>query len=426
MPVPSTLNHDDYRDGTNDQIYLMTKDDWNNVFANLKDQGAPETTFAGFRKFQTQDSMTLKDAMNFIKLKSADKDEILKLLFGDAKFEKFNFLPVSKFVLPVNKANALKAGIIEAKDLPETLNQITIDYKSNSMFKNNLLMLDILANFDWKRPINFSSGGIYDPENIFYLGDYLQYDGFSYRLVPIETPEREDGEMGRVDANSLYKTIKNFKWGNFKDLKVHFDETCTQNIVSYRGSVSRAAEALSLSGQNAKAVELLDLVSKEIPVAKYDDPRSLSSIVYGYIVSGQEQKGLKLAEELKKGIFTEYDYYNSLSPSEQRFVARQMRTKPMEYSLIVGAVSDAYKKIGQSEKGYDYLVKSIEPIDKRFNTFVKDLQTMGKEKAIKQSENVQKITPFYTYIFDVMKPYDSTYAKEKEEQITSAIIKATQ
>ena len=81
-------------------------------------------------------------------------------------------------------------------------------------------MLNILANFDWKRPINFSSGGIYDPENIFYLGDYLQYDGFSYRLVPIETPEREDGEMGRVDANSLYKTIKNFKWGNFKDLKL--------------------------------------------------------------------------------------------------------------------------------------------------------------------------------------------------------------
>ncbi|KIA90356.1 glycosyltransferase family 117 protein [Kaistella jeonii] len=426
MPVPSVLNHDDYRDGTNDQIYLMTKDDWKNVFANLKDQGAPETTFAGFRKFQTQDSMTLKEAMNFIKTKSEDKDEILKLLFGDAKFEKFNFLPVSKFIMPVNKANAVKSGTIEAKDLPDVVDQITIEYKSNSMFKNNLLLLDILANFDWKRPINFSSGGIYDPENIFYLGDYLQYDGFSYRLVPIKTTEREDGEMGRVDANSLYKTIKNYKWGNFKDLKVHFDETCTQNIVSYRGSVSRAAEALSLSGQNAKAIELLDLVSKEIPVVKYDDPRSLSSIVYGYIISGQEQKGLKLAEELKKGIFTEYDYYNSLSPGEQRFVARQMRTKPMEYSLIVGAVSDAYKKIGQQEKGYSYLVKSIEPIDKRFNIFVKDLQTMGKEKAIKQSENVQKITPFYTYLFDVMNPYDSTYSKEKEEQITSAIMKATQ
>ena len=146
----------------------------------------------------------------------------------------------------------------------------------------------------------------------------------------------------------------------------------------------------------------------------------------GYIVAGQEQKGLKLAEELKKGIFTEYEYYNSLSEREQRFVGRQMRTKPMEYSLIVGAVSDAYAKIGQKDKGYDYLVKSIEPIDKKFNNFIKDLQTMGKEKAFNEADKVQKITPFYTYLFDIMEPYDSTYSKEKESQITSAIMKATQ
>jgi len=426
MPVPSVLNHEDYRDGTNDQIYLMSPEDWKNVFANLKDQGAPETAFAGFRKFMTQDSMTMKEAIDFIKAKSEDKDEILKMLFGEAKYEKFNFLPVSKFILPVNKANAVKSGTIEAKDAALAVDHITINYKSNSMFKNNLILLDILANFDWNRPINFSTGGIYDPENIFYLGDYLQFDGFSYRLVPINTPEREDGEMGRVDANSLYNTVKNYLWGNFKDLSVHFDETCTQNIVSYRSSASRAAEALALSGQKSKALEVLDLASREIPVEKYNDPRSLSSMVYGYIVAGQEAKGIKLAEELKKGIFTEYDYYNSLSPEEQRFAGKQMRTKPMEYSLVVGAVSDAYNKIGQKEKGYQYLLKSIETVDKRFNDFVKNLQTMGKEKAFRESEKVQVITPFYTYLFDVMNPYDSTYSKEKEAQITNAMMKATQ
>lgn len=426
MPVPSVLNHEDYRDGTNDQIYLMSPEDWKNVFANLKDQGAPETAFAGFRKFMTQDSMTLKEAIDFIKVKSEDKDEILKMLFGEAKYEKFNFLPVSKFILPVNKANAVKSGTIQAKDAALAVDNITIDYKSNSMFKNNLILLDILANFDWNRPINFSTGGIYDPENIFYLGDYLQFDGFSYRLVPINTPEREDGEMGRVDANSLYNTVKNYRWGNFKDLNVHFDETCTQNIVSYRSSASRAAEALALSGQKSKALEVLDIASREIPVEKYNDPRSLSSMVYGYIVAGQEAKGIKLAEELKKGIFTVYDYYTSLSPEEQRFAGKQMRTKPMEYSLVVGAVSDAYNKIGQKEKGYQYLLKSIETVDKRFNDFVKNLQTMGKEKAFRESEKVQVITPFYTYLFDVMNPYDSTYSKEKEAQITNAMMKATQ
>ncbi|MBD8018176.1 glycosyltransferase family 117 protein [Kaistella pullorum] len=426
MPIPSILTHEDYRDGTNDQIFLMSPEDWQNVFANLKDQGAPESAFAGFRKYLTQDSMTLKEALNFVRTKSDDKDEILKMLFGEEKFEKFNFLPVSRFILPVNKENALKSGTIEAKDLNQVVDQITIDYRRSSMFKNNLLLLDMLANNDWKRSINFSSGGIYDPENIFYLGEYLQYDGFSYRLVPIKTEEREDGEMGRVDANSLYNIVKNYRWGNFKDLNVHFDETCMQNIVSYRSSASRAAEALALSGQRAKALEILDLASREIPVAKYNDPRSLSSMVYGYIVAGQEQKGLMLAEELKKGIFEEYDYYSRLSAREQMFVSRQMRTKPMEYSLVVGAVSDAYDRLGKRDKGYNYVVKSIEPIDKRFNGFVKNLEIMGKEKAYKESEKVQKITPFYTYLFDIMNPYDSTYSQEKETQITNAVIRATQ
>ncbi len=426
MPVPSVLTHEEYRDGSNDQIYLMSKKDWENVFANLKDQGADESVFAGFRKFLTQDSMTVKEAINFIKTKSEDKDDILKMLFGDDKFEKFNFLPVSNFTIPVNKANAVKSGTIEAKDLPQTVDQITVKYKSSSMFKNNLMLLDILANFDWKRPINFSTGGIYDPENIFYLGEYLQFDGFSYRLVPIKTPEREDGEMGRVDANALYTVVKNFKWGNFKNLNVHFDETCTQNIVSYRSSASRAAEALTLAGEKNKALEVLDLASREIPVEKYNDPRSLSAMVYAYIVAGQEQKGIALAEKLKKNILSEYDYFYNLSPAEQRFVGRQMSTKPVEYSLVVGAVSDAYNKIGKKDQGYAYLLKSIEPVDKRFQGFVNNLKAIGRDKAIRETEKVQKITPFYTYLFDVMEGYDSTYSSEKQEQITNEIMKATQ
>ncbi|MDQ0594137.1 uncharacterized protein YacL [Chryseobacterium ginsenosidimutans] len=424
--VPGVLTHDDYRDGVNDQIYMMKKDDWTGLFAMLKEQGAPATEFAEFRKFLTQDSMTMKEAISFLKHSSPAKNELLKMYFGEEKYEKYNILPVNKFILPVNKTNALQAGIINQADLPNTVNQIMISYKSNTLYKNNLIMLDILANFDWKRPINFSSGGIYDSENIFYLDEYLQFDGFSYRLIPIHTPQTPDGEMGRVDANSLYNVVKNYRWGNFKDLNTHFDETATSNIMSYRASASRAAAALATMGQKGKALELLDLASKEIPAQKYNDPRSLSSMVYGYIVSGQEKKALQLAEVLKKGIFEEYDYYMSLSKADQSYLRKQIRTKPMEYSLVISAVTDGYTKIGQKDKAYNYLVKSIEPIDKKFNTFIENLKEMGKEKAMSESEQVQKITPFYQYLFDIMEPFDSTYSKEKENQITNSIIKATQ
>lgn len=57
---------------------------------------------------------------------------------------------------------------------------------------------------------------------------------------------------------------------------------------------------------------------------------------------------------------------------------------------------------------------------------MKGLQQMGKEKAMKESENVQKIAPFYQYLFDIMEPFDSTYSRQKDNEITTAIIKATQ
>uniref|UniRef100_UPI00059595AD glycosyltransferase family 117 protein n=1 Tax=Chryseobacterium oranimense TaxID=421058 RepID=UPI00059595AD len=424
-PIPSQLNHEDYRDGVNDQIYLMKKEDWEGIFSMLKEQGAPDTQFGGFRKYLTQDSITLKEAISFLKSKSPEKDELLKMYFGEEKYEQYNILPVNRFILPVNKENALKAGIITQADLPDVVNQIMITYKGNTLYKNNLMMMDMLANFDWKRPVNFSSGGIYDSENTFYLDEYLQFEGFSYKLVPIHTGPRPDGDMGRVDVNSLYHIVKNFRWGNFKDPGIHYDEAATSNIIGYRMTAGRAASALALSGQKSKAIELLDLASKEIPAEKYNDPRSLSSMVSGYIMAGQEKKGLQMAEILKKEIFEEYDYYLSLSPEFQKQSARQMRVKPMEYSLIVGAVTDAYKKLGQNEKAYAYLVKSIEPIDKKFNVFIRNLEQMGKEKAIKESEKVQKIAPFYQYLFDVMEPYDSTYSKEKEDQITRALMKVT-
>lgn len=426
MRVPGELTHEDYRDGINDQVYLMKKEDWEGLFAMLKDQGAPDTEFQEFRKFLIQDSMTLKEALSFLKYKSPAKDELLKMYFGEKEYEKYNIIPVHKFVLPVNKENAVKSGIINQADLPNTVDQIAINYEANTLYKSHLIMLDILANFDWKRPISFSSGGMYDSENIFYLDDYLQFDGFSYKLVPIRTTQSLDGDKGRVDARSLYNVVKNYKWGNFKDLSIHYDDTGISDIMNYRMSVSRAVSALVRNGEKAKALELLNLVSKEIPAEKYNDPRSLSSIVTAFIIAGEEQKGLQLAGNLKKEVFYEYDYYLGLSPEFRAAARRQMRSKPMEYSLVVSAVTEAYRTLEQDNKAKNYLLKSVEPVDKKFNAFVKNLQQMDKEKAMKESENVQKITPFYQYLFNVMEPFDSTYSKKKEEQITTAIIKAVQ
>ena len=91
-------------------------------------------------------------------------------------------LPTDRIRIPVNKENALKYGIVAAKDADKMVDYIDIKI-DRGISKNRILMLDILANFDWKRPIYFS-GGSYADEEYIWLKEYLQLDGMSYKLVP--------------------------------------------------------------------------------------------------------------------------------------------------------------------------------------------------------------------------------------------------
>jgi len=424
--IPVSMPYDFYKEGKNDQVYLMSKDDWNTVFSNLETKGVSSEALSSFKRYLNQDSMTLKDALNFLEQKSDEKDIVLKLIFGDNKYEKPNFLPVRKFILPVNVDNAVKYGIIKPQDADLAVKNINIDYKKTSMMKNDVFLLDLLSSFDWKRPISFSSGGTYDPSNIFYLNEYLQFEGFSYRLVPIKTENNHRGDMGRVDADELYDVVKSYKWGNFKNLYNHYDETATQNIISYRISASRLAQALVERGEREKAVEILDLASDEIPLSKYNDPRSATEIMYGYIASGEEQKALEIADTLKKNIFSEYEYFTDLEPKYQKNIIRQISIQPYYYSLVTSSIVDAYERQGEKDKAYQYIIKSIEPIDGKFSNFIEKLRVLGKEKAYMASNDVQKIVPFYEYLFTLIKPYDSTFENEKMEYMTSELIKVTQ
>mgnify|MGYP005745996325 FL=1 len=67
----------------------------------------------------------------------------------------------------------------EDKDL--IVDYIDIDLPESIITKNQILMLDILANNDWKRPIYFT-GGSYEDSEYIWMKDYLQLDGLVYKL----------------------------------------------------------------------------------------------------------------------------------------------------------------------------------------------------------------------------------------------------
>ena len=145
-----------------------------------------------------------------------------------------NYFPVENIRVPVNKENALASGIVKEKDADEMVDFLDVKITDNAIYKNRLLMLDIVANNDWKRPIYFT-GGAFSNEDYIWMKDYLQLDGMCYKLVPIKTPvdRANPFDMGRVDADLMYEKVVNWDWGNSGSPDIYHDTETRKNSITY-------------------------------------------------------------------------------------------------------------------------------------------------------------------------------------------------
>src|SRR5690606_23609421 len=101
--------------------------------------------------------------------------------------QQVNTFPSKIIRIPVDKEAVLRNGIVDPKDADKIVPYIDINLKGDIIYKNRMMMLDIIANNNWERPIYFS-GGSFGDDDYLWMKDYLQLDGVVYKLVPIKTP----------------------------------------------------------------------------------------------------------------------------------------------------------------------------------------------------------------------------------------------
>ena len=218
-PIPSSLTHDKYRHGTRDYIIkeAITKDTIDvDVFLDFITQDEKEFKYGEILKRQGYDISGLR---------SQDL--------------KANFLPTENIKIPENIENVLKYNIVnkDKSDLIE--NEIIINIKSQALYKNRLIMLDIIAQNEWRRPIYFT-GGAFGDEDYIWMKDYLQLDGMCYKLIPIKTEVDESNpyEMGMVDSQKMLSIVKNWEWGSKDSNEIYLDVESRKNSITYRGNIS--------------------------------------------------------------------------------------------------------------------------------------------------------------------------------------------
>ena len=240
-PIPSQLQHDQYKYGTLDVAYSLEH-------PRFKDS-----------------VMTIKNLLRWI---ASDSD----VTYVDTENNtKEKFYPTNRIRIPVNKQKVLENGIVAQKDADKIVPYIDITIDDRALFKNRILMLDILANNNWERPIYFTGGANADEEYI-WLKDYLQLDGLAYKLVPIKTPIEGKSmfDMGRIDTDKMYANIQKWDWRNINDGEIYLDEQTKRNSISMRNNLFRLSEAFSNKGDLLKALEILDLSLEKMPIKDFD------------------------------------------------------------------------------------------------------------------------------------------------------------
>ncbi len=266
----------------------------------------------------------IKEIMSFIE----SEQQGTKLQLTDGSL--LDYLPARKIAIPVNKENAIKSGIVKEKDshlIVDTV-YINIAANKNSLDKSEMMMLDLLANFDWNRPICFTQ--VYILQD-FGLLDYLQFDGYSYRLVPIYTPYQSAWDIGRIDTEwAAPLLMEKFRFGNLADPDVLADHFTQYNLSASkaREGFARVAKQLIVESKTDEAEALLDRGLEVLPSPKirYSDSNTLP-FIEGYYSLGKMEKGDKLLVDYFNVLREYIEYYLQFDCVKADLVSSQINQR---------------------------------------------------------------------------------------------------
>ncbi len=325
-PIPSKLTHEHYKHGTLDIAYHYP-------IPQLKDS-----------------ILGLNDFMRWI----ASDNDATYLEVGDGMKEKF--YPTNKIRIPVNKKNVLATGLVAQKDADKIVDYIDITVDPQGIQKNRILMLDILNNFEWKRPIYFTGGASADEEYI-WLKDYLQLDGMSYKLVPIKTPNKRQSilDMGRIDPDKMYENIKKWDWKTINSGEIYLDEQSKRNVISLRNNLIRLSETFLEAKDSIRAKEVLDLSLYKMPIKDFGHFSLSLGYPELYYRIGDRDSARKTAGTLIEIFQQNLKYYSTFSDGDIALVIDNIDTNLYMYQTLVKQIAEYDEEVFANEIFKEYV-----------------------------------------------------------------------
>jgi len=238
--------------------------------------------------------------------------------------ERLNFYPTKKLIIPVNKQKVLESGLVSDRNADEILDNIKFKLKKGNLMKSDLVLMDLIASAEWTRPIYFSQTA--GSSNYLHLDDYMQQEGLTYKLVPIDHSDNPDRQPGGLNPMKMYNTVMNkFQWGRLNKEKLHVGSVTRRHCKNYRRLFVRLANGLIRNNENEKAIKALDKCLAVIPEHNAPYKVTMVRVMNAYYQAGAPEKGKELAERLKVVLKGNLDYFLDMNKGQQQSVRRRIQ-----------------------------------------------------------------------------------------------------
>ena len=329
-PVPFSFTKEQYIQGTRDYVLFDKSANSQGVYVNVK------------------------DAINFV----ADNNNTRMM----SNQKMMSYFPTDKFSIAVNKDEVIKNGVVPASLKDSIVDAVNWTMSGYGVQKAQLMQLDLLANFDWKRPVYFAITTGADA----YIGleSYFQLEGLAYRLVPMKA-HNTDGQEGTVNTAIMYDNIMNkYKWGNMTNPKVYMDETNLRMTMNFRNIFSRLANALLDEGKKDSAIKVLDRCFEIMPDSKFAYNMFVMPLAESYYKAGQKEKATKILDRLFEINQKELTYY-------YRFTGFKARTLDYDKRQSLGLLN-RIKDVAERENEKQLSTKAAKTFEVFYQLYMKD------------------------------------------------------
>lgn len=269
-PLPISMQHWQYREGTRDYVYFDDREDTVDIRETV-------------RSFSSE-----------------NPDEKYVTIYGDS----INLIPSRNVSMIVDKkaiSENFRGYAFAENQIADT---IVWRMRGSYLMKDQLVILDVLANNNWERPVYFAAN--MPVTSYAGLDEYLMLEGLAFRFVPVKNKREHASLQGRPQVNltKAYNRLMNGGWGGLKDPAVYSDETVARMFAEpMTVSCAQTATALVESGRYAEALKLIDKCTQEIPATQVPPGVSWMEMTEAAYIAGQKTKDYALADRLSRQIF---------------------------------------------------------------------------------------------------------------------------